>query len=57
MFEVPLIPPSIKNYLEKNNSGIEIISIEHEKHHYEVKLNNKLELKFDEKFNIIDIDN
>lgn len=52
-----LIPPPIQNYLEKNNSGTGIISIEHEKHHYEVKLNNKLELKFDEKFNIIDIDN
>lgn len=58
--ELPLaiVPEQIKNYVSKNYPEIKISKIEKEsKNRYEVGLTNGLDLKFDSKFNLIDIDN
>ena len=56
--EVPaaIIPVAIKNYIDENFAGEKVISIERNRLNYEVKLSNRLELKFDKEFNIYDID-
>ena len=56
--EVPsaIIPQPIKEYVEKNHAGAKVLLIEKNRKDYEVKLSNRLELKFDKNFNIYDID-
>lgn len=56
--EVPaaIIPQAIREYVDKNYAGAKIIYIEKDRNDYEVKLSNRLELKFDNDFNIYDID-
>ena len=56
--EVPaaIIPQLIKEYIEKNYPDVKIIYIEKDRNDFEVKLSNRLELKFDKDFNIYDID-
>ena len=56
--EVPaaVIPVAIKKYVDDNFAGEKVISIERNRYNYEVKLSNRLELKFDKDFNIYDID-
>ena len=56
--EVPaeIIPEAIKKYIDENFAGEKVISIERNRFNYEVKLSNRLELKFDKEFNIYDID-
>ena len=56
--EVPaaIIPQAIKEYVDKNYPGVKIIYIEKDRNDFEVKLSNRLELKFDKDFNIYDID-
>lgn len=51
------IPPSIQKYVNTHYSGAKILKIERDKKEYEVKLSNRLELKFDSKFNLTHIDN
>jgi hypothetical protein len=56
--EVPaeIIPAAIKKYVNDNFAGEKVISIERNRYNYEVKLSNRLELKFDKDLNIYDID-
>lgn len=51
-----IIPQPIKDYVDKNYAGERIVIIEKNRKDYEVKLSNRLELKFDRKFNLYDID-
>ena len=51
-----IIPQPIKDYIVKNYAGENIVVIEKNLYGYEVKLSNRLELKFDRKFNLYDID-
>ena len=51
-----IVPQPIKDYIEKNYAGERILVIEKNRNDYEVKLSNRLELKFDKNFNIYDID-
>ncbi len=51
-----IIPQPIKNYIDNNYAGERILAIEKNCYEYEVKLSNRLELKFDKNFNICDID-
>lgn len=51
-----LIPAEIKNFVAERYPDAKIIQIDRDSNDYEVKLSNKLELTFDKKFNIIDID-
>lgn len=54
---VAVIPAAIQNYVKSNYPETTILKIERDKKDYEVKLSNRIELKFDLKFNLIDIDN
>lgn len=56
--EVPTIavPEQIRKYITDNYPGEKILQIDRDKHDYEVKLSNRLELTFDRNYNIIDID-
>ena len=56
--EVPsaIIPQPIKDFIDKNHPNVKVILIEKDRNDYEVKLSNRLELKFDKDFNLYDID-
>lgn len=51
-----LIPTSIKNFVTERYPDAKILQIDRDSNDYEVKLSNKLELTFDKKFNLVDID-
>ena len=51
-----LIPADIKNFVTERYPDAKILQIDRDNNDYEIKLSNKLELTFDKKFNIIDID-
>ena len=52
-----IIPSPIQKYTATNYPDAKVLKIERDKTDYEVKLSNGWELKFDSKFNLIDIDN
>ena len=56
--EVPaaIVPQPIKEYVDKNYPAEKILKIEKNRNDYEIKLSNRLELKFDKDFNLYDID-
>ncbi|MDR2955036.1 MAG: PepSY-like domain-containing protein [Prevotella sp.] len=55
---VELIPVQIQNHVSKNYPDIKVIKIEKEsRNRYEISLANDIDLEFDSKFNLIDIDN
>ncbi|MDR1895394.1 MAG: PepSY-like domain-containing protein [Prevotellaceae bacterium] len=51
-----IIPQKIREYVIANHPDAKIIEIDRDRRDYEIKLHNGLELKFDLKFNLIDID-
>ncbi|MBO5864859.1 MAG: PepSY-like domain-containing protein [Bacteroidaceae bacterium] len=51
-----IVPKPIRDYVEKNYADEKIVVIEKNRNDYEVKLSNRLELKFDKDYNIYDID-
>lgn len=52
-----IIHSPIQKYTATNYPDAKVLKIERDKTDYEVKLSNGWELKFDSKFNLIDIDN
>ncbi len=56
--EVPteIIPSAIRTYVTQHHPDVKIIKIEKDSRDYEIELSNKWEIKFDRKFNVIDID-
>ena len=50
------VPQGIKDYIAANHAGRFIKAIDRDKHDYEVKLDNGLELKFDLRFRLIGYD-
>ncbi len=52
-----IIPAPIRRYVATNYAEAKILKIERDRTDFEVKLSNGWELKFDLKFNLIDIDN
>ena len=55
---VDVVPSQIRNYVGKNYPNSKITKIEKEaRGQYEIELSNGMELKFNSKFNLIDIDN
>ena len=52
-----IIPAAIQKYVTTNYPDVKVLKIERDKKEYEVKLSNRVELKFDLQFNLIDIDN
>lgn len=53
---VRLIPAAINSYV-KNYSSAKVLEIERDRNEYDVKLSNGIELTFNKKFQVIDIDN
>lgn len=53
---VAAVPAQIVNYVKTNYPEATIVRIEKDRYEYEVKLSNFWELKFDLKFNLIDMD-
>jgi len=51
-----VVPAQIAQYVSGHYPDASIVQIDRDKHDYEVKLSNGLELTFDLKFNLIDID-
>ncbi len=51
-----IVPAQIAQYITQNYPDTKIVKIDRDKRDYEVKLTNGLELTFDLKFNLIDID-
>ena len=51
-----IIPKKIANYVAKNYPDAKIIKIDRDRRDYEVSLSNRLELTFDMKFNLVEID-
>lgn len=51
-----LIPATISTYVKQNYPGVTIVKIEKDRKEYEVKLKTGLEIKFNSKFQVIDID-
>ncbi|MBR3123092.1 MAG: PepSY-like domain-containing protein [Prevotella sp.] len=51
-----LIPAAIANYVKKNYPQTTILKIERDRRTYEIELSNHLELKFNNAFQLIDID-
>ena len=51
-----LVPVQIKDYVKATYPDAVITEYEIGRRHYEIKLSNRLELKFDKDFNIYDID-
>jgi len=51
-----IIPEAIKKHLTEQFPGQTVIKIERDKKGYEIKLKNKLELKFNHAFQLTDID-
>lgn len=53
---VTIIPAQIYKYIKDNYPDAKVIKIEKDYREYEVKLSNRMELSFDLKFNLTDID-
>lgn len=51
-----IVPAPIKKFIDENYSGARVLKIERDKRGYEVKLSNKLELEFNNDFEVVDID-
>lgn len=52
-----IVPAAILKYVKTTYPDAKILKIDRDKKDFEVKLSNKWELKFDLKFNLIDMDN
>lgn len=52
-----LIPAAISSYVKKNYPSTKVLEIERDRNEYDVKLSNGIELTFNKKFQVIDIDN
>jgi hypothetical protein len=53
-----IVPIQIRNYVAKNYPGVKVLKVEKEdRGKLEVGLSNNLDLTFDSKFNLVDIDN
>lgn len=51
-----LVPAAIASFVKKNYPQATILKLERDRRTYEVELSNRLELKFDKNFRLIDID-
>lgn len=51
-----LIPSAIREYVKTNYPDAKIVKIELDRKEFEVKLSNRLEITFNSKFQVIDID-
>ncbi|MBE6304174.1 MAG: hypothetical protein E7089_09640 [Bacteroidales bacterium] len=52
-----IVPAQITKYVNENYPNVKILQIERDRVEYELLLSNRLELAFNKKFKIVDIDN
>ena len=52
-----LVPAEINSYVSQNYPGQKILKIDRSHSRYEVDLSNGLELKFNKRFKLVEIDN
>lgn len=52
-----IVPNVIADYVKKNFPKEKILKIDRDSKFYEIELSNKLELKFDKNFKLVDLDN
>lgn len=53
---VAVVPAQIAQYISQNYPDTKVVKLERDRREYEVKITNGLELTFDTRFNLIDID-
>ena len=53
---IEIIPVQILNYVQTNYPSAKILEIEKKRTYYEIQLSNKLEIKFNKAFQVIEID-
>lgn len=53
---VAVVPAQITQYISQNYPDTKVVKLERDRREYEVKITNGLELTFDTRFNLIDID-
>ncbi len=51
-----IVPAPIDDFVKKNHPGQIILKIDRDNNGYEIDLGNKLELKFDKKYNLVSYD-
>ncbi len=51
-----VVPAQISNYVKEKYPDATIVKLERDRYEYEVRLSNSWEIKFDKKFNVIDMD-
>ena len=51
-----LVPTNIANYVKTHFAGAKVVKIDKERHGYDVELSNELELKFNKKGQLMNID-
>ena len=51
-----IVPKAIADYVQSNYPNVKMLKIERDSRNYEVKLDNRLELKFDLQFRLTEID-
>ena len=52
----PLVPKQIASYVESKHPNHKIVELKRERYEWEVKLSNGLELTFDKKYRLTDVD-
>lgn len=57
MVPVKVIPAQIQKFVNDTYPGEKVTVIEKDRYEYEVRLSNRIEVKFDLQFNVIDVDN
>lgn len=56
MVPLKVIPTQIQKFVNDTYPGEKVTVIEKDRYEYEVRLSNRVEIKFDLKFNVIDVD-
>lgn len=51
-----IVPKPIADHVGKSFKGVPVVKIERDRKGYDVELQNKLEIKFDSKFNVLEYD-
>lgn len=51
-----IVPEAIKQYVRQNYPATTIVKIERDRKSYDIKLNNRVEIEFNKKMQVIDID-
>lgn len=53
---VVFLPSAINSFVKKNYPGVSVVKIEKVRNGYDVELSNHMEITFDKKFQVVDVD-